>query len=129
MRLSVLPFYIEYCSFRALTTKHHIMNSLKKLLACLLLGALVFTYSCKDDDDPTGCNYATETQDELNAVLAAANVYGADPTPANCQAYKDAYQAYLDELEDHIDCAALSGQQAELQAAIDAAQADLNSLC
>jgi len=105
------------------------MNSLTKLLACLLLGLLVTTYSCKDDDDPSGCNYVTETQDTYDAVIAAGTAWAADQTPAKCQAYKDAYQDYLDDLEDHIDCAALSGQQAELQAAIDAAQADLNTLC
>lgn len=106
------------------------MNSLKKLLACLLLGALVFTYSCKnDDDDPSGCNYLTETQDELNAVNAASDAWIADPTnTAKCQAYKDAYQAYLDELEDHVECATVSGQQAQLQDAIDSAQAALNNL-
>lgn len=105
------------------------MNSLTKLLAGLLLVMVTFTYSCKDDDDPSGCNYLTETQDELDAVLAAANAYGADPTnTAKCQAYKDAYQAYLDELQDHVSCAELSGQQQELQNAINEAQADLNSI-
>jgi len=105
------------------------MNSLTKLLACLLLGLLVFTYSCKDDDDDQGCDYAAETADELNAVTVAQNEWIADiNNTAKCQAYKDAYQAYLDELEDHIECATLSGQQEELQDLIDQSQAALNQL-
>jgi hypothetical protein len=105
------------------------MNSIQKLLACLLFATVVLTYSCKnDDDDPVGCNYATEVQDELNAVTEAATAFGNDPTnAAKCQAYKDAYQDYLNALDDHIECAALSGQQAELQAAIDDAQAALDA--
>jgi multidrug efflux pump subunit AcrA (membrane-fusion protein) len=105
------------------------MNSIQKLLACLLLGIVVLTYSCKkDDDDPVGCNYATEVQDEVNALTEAATAYSSDPTNlAKCQAYKTAYQNYLNALEDHVDCAALSGQQAELQSAIDQAQAQLDA--
>jgi hypothetical protein len=105
------------------------MNSIQKLLACLLFGLVFFTYSCNDDDDdPVGCNYATETQDELQAVLNAANEYSLDPTnTAKCQAYKDAYQNYLNELEDHVECATVSGQQQELQNAINEAQAELDN--
>jgi hypothetical protein len=103
------------------------MRFIKMILLGLVLSGSVYFLSCKDDDDdPQGCNYVTETQDELTTLNEAAAAYGADPTnPAKCQAYKDAYQAYLDELEDHIDCAALSGQQAELQNSIDQAQAQL----
>ncbi len=106
------------------------MNSIQKLLACLLLGMVIVTYSCKkDDNDPVGCNYATETQEELNALNAAAEAYGLDPTNSTkCQAFKDAYQAYLDDLQAHVECAALSGQQAELQSAINQAQAAVNDI-
>jgi hypothetical protein len=105
------------------------MNSFSKLLACFMLGLVVITYSCKkDDDDPVGCNYATEVQDEVNALTAASNAFSADPTNvAKCQAFKAAYQDYLDALESNIECATLSGQQAELQAAINQAQADLDA--
>jgi hypothetical protein len=106
------------------------MKTLYKLLLCLSVVGLLSIWSCKDDDDdPQGCDYATETLDELNAVNAAATTYGNNPTPANCQALKDAYGAYLDELEDHVECAALSGQQAEIQASIDQAQASLDTIC
>ncbi len=103
------------------------MKTMQKLIACLMLGLVVLTYSCKKDDDPVGCNYATEVQNEINALSAAATTYGSDPSTANCNAYKAAYQNYLNALEDHLDCAALSGQQAELQAAINQAQAELDN--
>ena len=100
------------------------------VLACLLLGITVLNNGCKkDDNDPVGCNYAVETQEELNALNQAAAAYSADPTNSTkCQAFKDAYQAYLNDLENHVECAALSGQQAELQTAIDQAQAALNDI-
>ncbi len=106
------------------------MNSIQKLLTCLLVGTVILTYSCKnDDDDPVGCNYAVETQQELDALNAAAAAYGADPTNSTkCQAFKDAYQAYLNDLQAHVECAALSGQQAELQSAINQAQAAVNDI-
>ena len=104
------------------------MNTLQKLLACLMLGLIVIGYGCKKDD-PVGCNWATEVANDADAWIAAATAYSQDPTnTVKCQAYKDAYQNYLNSLEDHIDCATLSGQQAELQSAIDAAQADLNTI-
>ena len=104
------------------------MNTIQKLLTCLLFGLVFLTYSCNDDDDdPVGCNYATETQDELNALQAALDAYSANQSTANCQAYVSAYQNYLNELEDHIECATLSGQQAELQAFIDQSQDTLDN--
>lgn len=106
------------------------MNSLQKLLACLMLGFIVIGYGCKkDDDDPVGCaNWAADVSDEINAYTNAATVYFSNPTPtvAECQAYKNAYLDYLNALEDHVECATLSGQQAELQAAINQAQAEID---
>lgn len=105
------------------------MNSIQKLLVCTLFGIVVFSIGCKKDDDPVGCNYAIEVQDEVNALNTAATNYSNDPNnPAKCQAWKDAYQDYLNALEDNVECAAISGQQAELQSAIDQAQASLNSI-
>ncbi len=94
-----------------------------------MLGFVVFSFGCKKDNDPVGCNYLTEVQDELNAVNAAVEAYTADPSnPVKCQAFKDAYEDYLNALESHIECATLSGSEDELQADIDAAQASLDSI-
>ena len=105
------------------------MNTIQKLLFCLMLGFVVISNGCKKDDDPVGCNYAAEVQDEADALTAAATAYSNDPTnTAKCQAYKNAFQDYLNALEDHVDCAAINGQQAELQSAIDQAQASVNAI-
>ncbi len=106
------------------------MKKYTTTLALLLMGTIFLSPGCKkDDNDPVGCNYAVETQDELNALNQAAAAYSSDPTNSTkCQAFKDAYQAYLNDLENHVECAALSGQQAELQSAIDQAQAALNDI-
>jgi len=104
------------------------MNTIQKLLFCLMLGFVVISNGCKKDDDPVGCNYAAEVQDEADALTAAATTYSNNPTTANCNAYKTAFQNYLNALEDHVDCAAINGQQAELQSAIDQAQASVNAI-
>ena len=106
------------------------MNSLQKLLACLMLGLIVIGYGCKkDDDDPVGCNnWANEVNAEATAWNNAANAWALDPTPAKCQAYKDAGQDYVDALNSKADCATISGQQAELQAAINALQSAIDAI-
>ena len=107
------------------------MNTFNKLLVCILMGGLFLASpACKDDDDdPVGCNYLSEVQDELDAVIAAANAYGADPTnPTKCQAYKNAYSDYLNELEKYVECAATAGQEDELQQAINEAQTEVNNI-
>jgi hypothetical protein len=104
------------------------MNSIQKLLAGIFCGLVFITYSCnKNNDDPVGCNWAVEVQGEIQAFSDAATAYAMNPTTANCNAYINAYQNYLNALEDHIDCATIFGNQAELQAAINEAQAELNN--
>ena len=105
------------------------MKSFEKLLVCMLFGIVVFSIGCKKDDDPVGWNYATNVQDEVNALSTAATEYGNDPTnTAKCQAWKDAYQNYLNALEDNVECATVNGQEAELQSAINQAQAALDGI-
>ncbi len=106
------------------------MNSFQKLLACLMVLAVTFSYSCNnDDDDPVGCNWAAEVQDELNAWTAATEAWTADfNNAAKCQAYKDTGNDYLDALEAHADCATLAGTQVELQASIDSARTSIDAI-
>ena len=95
-----------------------------------MLGLIVIGYGCKkDDDDPVGCaNWATQVEDEALAFSNAANAWALDPTPAKCQTYKNAGQDYVDALNAHVDCATLSGHQADVQAAINAIQASVNAI-
>ena len=64
--------------------------------------AIPFLNSCKKDD-PVSCNYATEVQNEVNALSAAASAYGNDPSTANCNAFKTAYQNYIMRLKTTVD--------------------------
>lgn len=83
----------------------------------LLFGFIITGSSCSEDEADGGGNnpcstaYATELQDEINALNAAAMAYGLNQTQANCIAYKAAAQAYLNALEPYGDCNLLTGQQ------------------
>ena len=102
------------------------MNTFQKIIAGICIMSIPFLSSC--GKDPVSCNYATEVQNELNALSTAATAYGNNPTTANCNAYKTSFQNYLNALEDHRSCATTAGQGAEFQQAIDDAQASLNQL-
>lgn len=102
------------------------MKTMGKLLFILFAFAALTNTACKKDDDPKSCIYVTELQEETDALTAAATAYGTNPTTANCQAFVAAYEAYLNEAEQLVPCATEAGQGAELQAAIDDAQAQLN---
>ena len=106
------------------------MSKFQKFALCFLFGAIAVLPSCKKDDpDPVSCNYVTELQDEINTLNAAATAWSSDPTnTTKCQAYKNAAQAYLDELNDHVECATLAGQEAEIQASINSAQASVDAI-
>lgn len=103
------------------------MNTFQKMLVGVCIIAAPFLGSCgKDDPDP--CNYLTESQQEYDALITASNAWAADPSnTAKCNAYKSAYQAYLNELDSHNNCVPV-GQEAAYQQAIDDAQASINQL-
>jgi len=105
-----------------------------RLLSLLIITTLVVLSSCKKDEkeDPNYCGtvWAESVQDELTAVTNAAMTYAQDQTTANCNAYKTAYQNYLNALEPFGKCSAWTAQQkADLQSAIDNAQNELDNLC
>ena len=102
------------------------MNQIQKIFAVICIAAVPFFGSC-GKDDPVGCSYLTEVQNEADALTTALTTYSNDPSIANCNAYKDAYQDYLDALDEHNGCV-LVGEQAAYQDAIDQAQAALDAL-
>ncbi len=71
--------------------------------------------SCNKDEDndgtPCSLSWSTAVSDEINAMSSAAQAYGTNPTPANCIAYKEAAQAYLNALRPFGDCTLLTGQE------------------
>ena len=87
--------------------------------------------SCGDDavNDCNGFNIQTDLSDEIQATTDAAIVYGNDPTQQNCDAYKDAWQDYLDALRDLEDCARDAGALAEFNQAIQDAEDAVDQIC
>lgn len=86
--------------------------------------------SCKKD--PVACSvaWATELQDELAAVTDAITTYYQDPTDANCQALKAAYQDYIDALRPYGNCENLTGQdRADWEEALEEAEESIDTIC
>lgn len=110
---------------------------MKNLLYLLLISVLAIAGTAcggDDDDGPSGadCNslqFSAEFQDEINAITAAATAFGNDPSQANCDALKAAYNSYLDELEDWEDCAIFYNQETEWRDAIDSTRAAVDTIC
>lgn len=108
------------------------MTPLTKCFGLLLLAGTLITAACsKSGSDPNGCgaafNFAVELQAETNAVTSAASAYGNNPTTENCNAYKAAFEAYLDAAEDIRICIS-SAEQSAYEGAIAEARADLDAL-
>ena len=104
------------------------MNTIQKLLlAFCLLSAPFFTSCGDDDDDPEPCNYTTELQAEVDAYIAASTAYGQNQSQANCIAYKNSLQAYLEAADDLRDCVP-ANQEAQFEASLDAALDQANAL-
>ena len=107
--------------------------SVYRVLSLLVVISFLGMGSCKKksvDPDYCGTAWASQVTSQTNAVSAAAQTYAANPTTANCNALKTAYQNYLNALEPFVDCASWTTQQSdELQDAIDAAQQQINTLC
>jgi predicted lipoprotein len=102
-----------------------------KLITFTLFVILVSVASCKKDTVGTcGENwiFATQINNEAMALSQAASAYGQDPTPANCQAYKNAFQDYIDAARELENCAREVGQLNEYNAALNEAQASLDNL-
>lgn len=100
-----------------------------QLLAVIFCFTVLF--SCKKND-PVLCStaWATELQNEITAISTAATVYAMDPTAANCNAFKEAYQEYIDALRPYGNCPTLTGQdRVAWQQSLDDAEASLDSIC
>lgn len=103
---------------------------MKKFFAmslCLLVLSFVAP-SCKDDEEDCA-QTAANLQDELTAMQNAAIAYGLNPSTDNCNAYRAAAQAYIDEAEDLVNCPGLSAsQRAQYEASLQDAEDELNAL-
>lgn len=105
-----------------------------KIIALLAIVAILGLSSCKkdkDSNDPAICSadLAIELDDEYDALLTAWDAYVSDMSVENCNAYKAAYQDYIDALKPFLECASWTADELQdLQDAIDEAEAAMNEL-
>jgi len=100
------------------------------ILSTFLLAGLVSCNNKKDDVVNCSAAWGTDLQDELTAVSNTGVAYATNPTAANCDAYKAAYQAYIDALEPYGNCAELNGQnRTDWEKALQEARDSLTGLC
>jgi len=103
----------------------------KKVLFALIMAFGIFGLAaCSNDDDvtdePCSTAWSTEIQAEIEGMSLAAQTYASDPTPANCEAYRSAAQAYIDALKPYGNCATLTGQsRVQWEEAVAEAEADI----
>lgn len=114
---------------------------MKKLSFLLMMfGLISFSLiSCSDDDDAggnvfTGPNcynaWITAYSQSTQQMSSAAQAYGTDPTEENCNAFKAAYQSFLDDIKPFQNCAAITGQEREeFIEQIQEAEEDIDDLC
>jgi hypothetical protein len=104
-----------------------------RFFSFLIVVSFLGTGSCSKkaaDPDNCGTSWASQVTAESNALTNALQTYAASQTPANCTSLKTSYQNYLNALEPFVDCASWTAQQKnELQAAINEAQQQINTLC
>lgn len=106
---------------------------MKKITLAAAISAFMIVTSCsKDGDGPlgaAGCGYVWSVRiaDEILALSEAASAYSQDSSQVNCEAYKKAYQDYLDEAEDIKPCVP-SDEKDDFQQGIDDARDELNDL-
>ena len=77
------------------------MKSLFIFLAGIVMLGMGFS-SCGKSCGSLG--WTVGVQDELNNISAASIEYSQNPTPANCQAYREAYLDYIDALRSWDNC-------------------------
>ena len=103
----------------------------KTLIIPLLFSLFAVVGCTKEEAGPSGCDvnfsYTAELQNEADALIQAGNTYGQDPTEANCNAFKNAYQVYLDAAEEIENCVQ-SGDRAEYEESIKNARDELDEL-
>lgn len=71
--------------------------------------------------------WALAIQDEANALSTASSAYSQDQSPANCEAYRQAYLDYIHALRDYDNCVE-GGDRASWQQSLNEAEDDLDDL-
>lgn len=109
---------------------------MKKLFLLFALPFALFTITaCGGDDDDidnqtgfcTTALYGERVSAALDQFSTAVNAYANDPSTANCEAYRDAAQDYLDVLREFETCTFLV-DDADYQESLREAQQEVNDI-
>lgn len=105
------------------------MKTINLLLIVTFILSVGFA-SCKKNT-AAGCSvaWASELNNEIQALSNTLQAYSINPTQENCQAYKAAAQAYVDALTPYGNCATLAGADRDAwQQALNEAQQDVDNI-
>jgi uncharacterized protein (UPF0333 family) len=106
---------------------------MNRVLFLLIVVSFLGIGSCKKkatDPDYCGSAWVTQVSAQVTALSVASQAYATDQSPANCNAYKTAYQNYLDALKPFANCATWTAQEkSDLQDEIAQAEQDISTLC
>ena len=85
--------------------------------------------SCGKNEAACGSlGWTFDLQDELNNLSEATTAYAQDDSPANCNAYKQAYLDYIDALRGWERCLEAGNDREEWQQALNQAEQEANSI-
>lgn len=101
---------------------------MKQILKILAFTLLIIGFSSCGKDKVSCNNFEQIIANEFTQIFTAALAYGFDPTPANCNNYKNVLNDYLDVLEDYKHCGATASERDELELEIDQTRDDLQDL-
>ena len=104
---------------------------MKNVFSTLTLATCLFLASCgsSSKDNCSSVGLSQTFQDELNQVTESATAFSNDPTNSvKCEAFKDAYNNYIDALEGWEDCAIALSQETEWRASLDEARTAINEI-
>ena len=98
----------------------------------ILLALVLSIFGCTKKNNKIDChsgfNLYTVTADEIQNLSSAAVVYSQDPSPTNCENYKNALSTYVDALEKYETCALEFGYTDDWKEAIQQSRESVNQL-
>lgn len=90
---------------------------------------LLFTFSCTKSKAEDCTAKAQSLQPAVNTMNNAAIAYASNPSATNCQNYKNAVQAYINEARSLVACPGLSAsEKTQYQQSLDTALNNLSKL-
>jgi len=112
------------------------MNKIS-ILGLFMAFGLLFSFGCSSDDDGDlanvncGANWlASEAVVNASSKYVDAFIaYNENPTQQNCNAFKEAANAYIDILESFRSCAVQQGSLEDWQESMDQTRSEFEDIC